>query len=180
MSGRTVRLAVCSMIAAVGTALMFLTGLIPVGTYAFPALAGIPNVFVVIEFGAGWAWAVYFAISLLSFLIAADKEAVLLFFMLFGCYPMLKAIFERRFPRGAALLLKLLFFNAVICAEYFLAVKFLGVPQESFTVFGVDLRWLFLALGNLAFLLYDYALSLLAVRYYRRLHLLLKKWFHPR
>lgn len=180
MSGHSVRLAVCSMVVAIGVALMFLTGLIPVGAYAFPALAGIPNLCVVIEFGAGWAWAVYFAVSLLSFLIAADKEAALLFFMFFGCYPMMKAVFENKFPRTAAFILKFLFFNVVMCTEYFAAVKILGVPQESFKVFGVNMPWLFLVLVNFAFLFYDYALSLLAVQYYRKLHLLLKKWFHLR
>lgn len=180
MTDRSIRLAVSSMVVAISTALMFLTGMVPAGSYAIPALAGIPNLFVVIEFGTGWAWAVYFAVSLLSFLIAADKEAALLFFMLFGCYPILKALCEKRFPRRAAFLLKILFFNFIICAEYFAAIKALGVPQESFTIFGVNVPWLFWMFGNIAFLFYDYSLSLLAIQYCRKIHFLIKKWFHFR
>ena len=180
MSGHNVRLTVCSMIVAVDTVLMFLTGLIPAGTYAFSALAGVPNLYIVMEFGPGWAWAVYFAVSALSFLIAADKEAALLFFLFFGCYPMLKAVFEKKFPRWAAFLLKFLFFNFVTCAEFYVAVRFLGVPKDSFLFFGVDLPWLFLILMNVVFLFYDYALSLLVMQYCRKIRFLLKKWFHPR
>lgn len=180
MNAHSIRLALCSMVVALCAAMMFLTGVIPVGLYAFPALAGIPNMFVVIEFGTGWAWAVYLAVSLLSFLLSADKEAVLLFFLLFGCYPVLKAVLEGRFPRRVSFLLKFLFFNAAACAEFFAAVKILGVPQDSFTVFGVSVPWLFLILGNAAFLCYDYALSRLAVQYGRKIHRMVSKWLRPR
>lgn len=180
MTDRSARLALNGMVVAVSTVLMFLTGLVPAGSYAIPALAGVPMMFVVIESGTGWAWAVYSAVTLLSFLVAADKEAALLFFMLFGCYPILKAVCEKKFRRRYAVVLKLLFFNAAACAEYFIAIWLLGVPRDSFTVFGVSVPWLFLILGNFAFLLYDYALSLLAVQYCSKLRLFIRKWFHFR
>lgn len=180
MNGRSVRLALCSMVVALCTAMMFLTGIIPVGLYAFPALSGIPNLFVVIAFGTGWAWAVYLAVSLLSFLLSADKEAALLYFLLFGCYPVLKAALEGRFSRRVAFLLKFLFFNTAACVEFFAAVKILGVPQDSFTFFGISVPWLFLILGNAAFLCYDYALSRLALQYGRKIHQMVSKWFRPR
>ncbi len=63
---------------------MFLTGLISIGTYALPAFSGILLIVVVIELGAGWAWPVYIASSILSLLIAGDKEAAMLFVVFFG------------------------------------------------------------------------------------------------
>lgn len=72
------KVALGGIITAVCTVLMFLTGLIPIGTYALPAIAGVLLMVIVIELGSKWAWMVFLAVSLLSALLAADKEAVLL------------------------------------------------------------------------------------------------------
>lgn len=177
---RTVCLAFGSVLTALATAVMFLTGVIPVGTYALSGLAGLTQMIAVMELGSGWAWAVYAASSLLASLLAADKEAVLCYVLIFGCYPIVKSIVERRTKRGSALVLKLLFFNAAAVAEFFLAMYLLHVPQNSYNIFGVNLPWLFLALGNAVFLLYDYAASLLAMQYWRRFHPTVSKWLHSR
>ena len=158
---RSIRITVCSMVAAVDAVLMFLTGVIPGGTLVLPALAGLPLIMVVIEFGKAWAWMAYLVVSLLSALIAADKDAVLFFILFFGSYSILKAEIEKRPSRAVRILLKLVFFNAAAIASFYLGIYLLGVPQESFTVFGVYLPWLYLLLGNIVFIIYDYAVSLL-------------------
>ena len=40
-----------SLLTALGVVLMFLTGLIPIGTYALPAIAGVLLIVAVIEIG---------------------------------------------------------------------------------------------------------------------------------
>ena len=167
------------MVTALGTAVLALTGLIPIGTYALPALAGVLLIPVVAEAGAGWAMSVYLAESLLAALIAADKEAVLFFVLFFGYYPVFKAVLEKRVrQRWLCLLLKLAVFNAAAVLEFLAAIRFLGVPAESYAVFGRQVPLLFLLMGNLVFLVYDYAVSLLVVSYFRRVHAVLKRWFH--
>ena len=173
----TVRLAFCSVITALCTAVMFMTGIIPASTYALPALSGVMMIPVVVEFGAGWGMLVYAAVSLLSFFIAADKEAVLCFIIFFGYYPALKAVLEKTGRRVICFILKFVIFNITAIAEFFIAVKILGLPSDSLTVFGVYVPWAFLALGNLVFLLYDYALSLLVVSYYKKFSRSIRKWF---
>jgi hypothetical protein len=177
---RSIRITVCSMVAAVDAVLMFLTGVIPGGTLVLPALAGLPLIMVVIEFGKAWAWMAYLVVSLLSALIAADKDAVLFFILFFGSYSILKAEIEKRPSRAVRILLKLVFFNAAAIASFYLGIYLLGVPQESFTVFGVYLPWLYLLLGNIVFIIYDYAVSLLIAEYCRKIHPRLKKWLHNR
>ena len=61
-------------------------------------------------------------------------------------------------------------------AGFLISIKILGVPEESFTVFGVYLPWVFLLAGNLVFPVYDYAVSGLVVMYYRRFHKQMEKW----
>ncbi|WP_255575713.1 hypothetical protein [Caproiciproducens faecalis] len=173
---KTVRLAFCGIITAICTMAMFLTGLISIGTYALPAFAGILLIVVVIELGAGWAWPVYLASSLLSLLLAGDKEAAMLFIIFFGYYPILKAYFERIHQRFLSWLLKFAVFNAAMILGFFLSIKVLGVPEDSFTVFGVYLPWAFLAAGNCVFVVYDYAISSLVGMYFQRFHRFVGKW----
>lgn len=162
--------AFCGMAVALETALMFLTGLMPTATYSLPALAGLVGIVIVVELGVKWAWPVYGAASILSALIAPDKEAAALYVLFFGCYPILKAIVERRWRRWTQWICKLLIFNAAAVLYYFIATRGLGVPEESFWTFGILLPAVLLAAGNLVFLLYDYVVSGLVRVYWQRLH----------
>lgn len=174
--GKSVRVAFSGIITAFCTVLMFLTGLIPIATYALPALSGALLIVVVIEIGPSWAWSVYIAASALCLLISGDKEAALLFILFFGYYPILKAAIEKIHNKYCSYLLKFAVFNCSMISVFFLSIKVLGVPVDSFTVFGVNMPWIFLIAGNFVFVLYDYSLSTLVVTYYQRFHKLVSKW----
>ena len=45
----TIRVAFCGVLAGLGLALMFLTALLPMATFALPALAGLLMIMIVIE-----------------------------------------------------------------------------------------------------------------------------------
>lgn len=168
---KSICIAFCGIMTALCVVLMFLTGLIPVGTYALPALAGILLVVLVVEMGTSWAWPVYIASSALSVFLAADKEAAMLYVLFFGYYPILKAVIERRRLNTAiTYLLKFSVFNVSMIAGYFVSIWVLGVPQDSFTMFGLNLPVLLLIAGNVTFAVYDYAISSVVVTYTRRFH----------
>lgn len=170
--------AFCGMAAALATALMFLTGLMPTATYSLPALAGLVGIVIVVEIGVRWAWPVYAAVSVLSLLIAPDKEAVTLYILFFGYYPILKALLERQPRKWLQWLLKFLVFNAAVVLYYWIAIKVLGVPEESFWSFGVVMPVALLVGGNVVFLLYDYVISGLVRVYWQRLHRTVSRMFH--
>ena len=178
MKNHTMKLAFSGMLVALSTALMFLTNLFPVASYTLPAIAGALWILSVIELGKGWAWPSFVASSLLSFLVVADKEAVAMFVLFFGYYPIQKAYFEQFSRRFLTWLAKYLLFNVAMIVEFILSIHLLGVPEESFTVFGVYLPWVFLLIGNVAFLLYDYCLSCLVVVYCQRMHKNVQRWLH--
>lgn len=173
---KSIRLAFCGILTALCTMLLFLTGLISIGTYALPALAGMLLIVAVVELGAGWAWPVYIAVSVLSVLLAGDKEAAMLFVLFFGYYPILKALIEKKKKKYLAFILKFAVFNVSMIVCFFISIKFLGVPEDSFTFHGVYLPWILLVLGNAAFVLYDYAISALVLAYYQRFHKIVGKW----
>ncbi len=162
--------AFCGMAAALETALMFLTGLVPVATYSLPALAGFVGIVIVIELGVKWAWPVYAASSILSVLTSPDKEAAALYVLFFGCYPILKALVERIRSKAGEWLVKFAIFNAAAVVYYFISIYVLGVPQESFWEFGILLPAVLLVIGNVVFALYDYVVSGLVRVYWQRLH----------
>ena len=158
------------VIAALGLVLMFLTSLIPVGTYAFPAFAGMLLAVIVIEIGYGYAFAVYAACALLSFLLITDKEAALLYAIFLGYYPIIKSLIERLRNRIIQYVIKLIVFNTTMVGAYFIAIELLSIPQESFSIMGVSLPWLFLVIGNAAFLLYDLCVTRLVTIYMIQWH----------
>ena len=164
------KIALGGLLTALGVVLMFLTGLIPIGTYALPAIAGVLLIVAVIEIGAKWAWMIYAAVAVLSLLFAADKEAALLFVLFFGYYPVLKSFLERISNKVLSWISKFAVFNVAVVACFFLAVNFLQLPEDSFPVFGFYLPWVFLILGNAVFLIYDIALSGLVATYVEKLH----------
>lgn len=164
------KIALGGLLTALVVVLMFLTGLIPIGTYALPAIAGVLLIVAVIEIGAKWAWMIYAAVAVLSLLFAADKEAALLFVLFFGYYPVLKSFLERISNKVLSWISKFAVFNVAVVACFFLAVNFLQLPEDSFTVFGIYLPWVFLILGNAVFLIYDIALSGLVATYVEKLH----------
>ncbi len=159
MRKKSLNLSLSSLIAALCTAIMMSTGLITIGTYALPAIAGIFCVPIVIEINKKWAVATYVVTSLLSILIAADKEAVIIFILFFGYYPILKATIEKIKNRWLVLFFKLFIFNISIIFYYVLTMNLLGLPDDAFALFGVSVPLFFLAMGNVTFLLYDYAVS---------------------
>ncbi len=171
---KSYRVALCAVICALSVAFMFLTGLIPIGTYALPCVAGMLLAVIVIEWGYGASVSVYVCVSVLSFLLAADKEAALYYCAFFGIYPILKGLIEKIKIPMLRLVLKLICFNLCIISAFFVSIHVLSVPKESFELFGVYIPWLFLLLGNFIFIVYDYAFSRLIVSYVSKWRKLLK------
>ncbi len=146
---------------------MLATGVIPIGTYTFPALAGIMLIAVVIELDLKWAWAVFTATAVLSLLIAPDREAALLYLFFFGHYPIVKSYLERLNRKPLEWLLKLIIFNAciLICYGLIFYVFQMQYVIESFQELGRYSLIIFLAVGNIAFFIYDIALTNLITFY---------------
>lgn len=159
------KIAFGGIIAALSLVLMLLTGVLPFGTYAFPCFAGILLTAIVIEFGIPWAMGVYAGVSVLSFLLVSDKEAALYYTLILGIYPILKSFFERINVRWLSFTLKLVYFNIVAVAAFYISIHLLSVPVESFSLFGVNMPILFLLLGNVVFVAYDICVTRLITAY---------------
>lgn len=156
------------ILTALSVVLMFLTGLLPFLTFALPALAGALLILIVLEIGPKWALSVYAAVSLLSLLVVADKEAAMMYAAFFGYYPVIKSFLESRLPRWLEWAAKLLLFNAAMVAAYCVIIFVFGIPLDEMEEFGKYAVPLLLGMGNVVFFIYDIALTRVIGAYLHR------------
>lgn len=171
--GRSARtIAFCALMAALGTVLMMLGGLIPVLTYCSPLLASLLLIPVAVEAGRGSGWCVWAVTAALSLIIGIDKEAGF-FYCFFGFYPLVKPFFDRCRPKALRFTLKTLFFAALVGLMYWLLCSVLGMEEilESFSA----LMWV-----NLATLAALVAVLLMFDKVYERMEMMYFLRFRPK
>ena len=151
------QMALGGVLAALAVVVMNLGTLIPVATYSCPLLCILLLDLVRRLCGShiGWAW--YGAVTILSLLMAPDKEAAAVFGFI-GSYPLVK---PRLDAMHGSILWKALFFNGLILILYrfFLGFLGLGAVLEEFTQMGALLTAVMLLLGNVIFFLMDRLLT---------------------
>ena len=159
-------MAYCGIVAALCVALMLLGAVIPIAMFIAPAVAGFLIATVCVECGMQMALTAYAAVSLLALLFVPDKEVALIFTVLLGYYPLAKPKFERIRPALLRCVCKLLC-NGAVLAMYgliYLLVPMGSISQElRATATAATLATL--AMGNVAFLLYDRALHNMLMMY---------------
>lgn len=150
-------IALGGILGAVAIVIMCLGGLIPAATFVVPMLCTIICCIVMCCCGSRMGWAWYAAVSVLSVLMAPDKEAAAVFVFL-GYYPMVKRILDKSKLR---LLWKILLFNAAILLMYQLLIHLFGMAylvteNEELGQFGLGIM---LLLGNVSFIMLDVVLG---------------------
>lgn len=166
---KSTQVAIGGLSAAICLLLMFMTGLVPFSSYIFPTLAGMVLIAVSEENGLKTGFLVYAVTALLALMIVPDREAVVLFILLLGYYPMIKPILER-IPKIFAYLAKLVLANGMIVVFYYVMMYIFGVP-DLLSGWAVGI-YAALGLVNFTFLMYDYLLSQVMSIYL--------KWFRPK
>ena len=150
-------IALGGVLAALSLTIMCLGGLIPVATFVCPVLCLIILFLVCNLCGKriGWAW--YGAVSILSALLAPDKEAASVFVFL-GWYPIVKPYLDKWV---ISLLWKILFFNAALAVMYWLLLSVFGLNEiaSEYAEFGIISGIITILLGNATFVLLDLSLN---------------------
>ena len=160
-------MAYCGIVAALCIALMLLGAVIPIAMFIAPAVAGFLIATVCVECGLQMALTAYAAVSLLALLFVPDKEVALIFTVLLGYYPLVKPKFERIRPALLRGVCKLLLCNGAVLAMdglIYLLVPMGSISQELRTT-AMAATLVTLAMGNVAFLLYDRALHNMLMMY---------------
>ena len=172
---QSVMAAFCGMTVGLGMVLLLLGGVVPAATYAVPMLCGVLLLPVLVEFGPGTAWVTFLTTALAALLLDMDKEASF-FYLLTGCYPILKGRLDR-IPSGALRTgVKLALFAAAVFLLYaLLGLLFpAGGYLEEFREMGAALAAGFAVLYLFCMLVYDRLLSRLLPLYLNRIRPRLK------
>ena len=150
-------MAFCGVMAALAVVIMCMGTLIPLATFVCPVICMLILGFVIKMTGRKMAWAWYVSVALLSALLAPDKEAAAVVVFL-GYYPIIKRGIEKiRF----SLVLKLIYFNAVIFVMYGILIYLFGMDQilAEFAQIGKIMTVITLVMGNVCLLLVDLLLT---------------------
>ena len=169
MKRRTHDLALSSLMCSLAVVFLWLSGILPLGTYGWPILASFTLVIEREECKRGYAWCCFAASAMLGLLLCADKEAALVFAFL-GYYPLLKPHFDvikGKLPRWIA---KLTLCVVTMSAMYalILFVFRLDAVVREFNATAPWLLWATATLGLVLFFVYDLALSRLTAAYLAR------------
>ena len=167
---KTNELTLSAILTALGVILLLFGRLVPSLDIVAILFASMPIVFAMLELRRAWPYLIYFATSALGMMLFFSF--VTLEYILFGgIYPIAKYYFEK-LPRRIAPLPKLLFFNLVAVGALILGKKLfateISLERELFIPI-----WL---LANLTFLIYDYLMTQLIVRYFLQIRPKLKRF----
>jgi len=172
-----VRIALCGVLCGLSVVIIAASALFPSLTYVIPMVAGALLLVPSIEFGTGTALTAYAAVSIIGMILLPEKEAPLMYVFIFGLYPIIKKYFERIPRRLFEYIAKFAYFNLAGVTAILIATYVLGIPLDD----GSMGKWLvpaLLAAGNLAFIFYDYTLTLAVTLYVRRVQPPLRKALH--
>ena len=150
------------MLCALAVAFLWVSGVIPLSTYAWPILASATLLPAREECRKSYAWSCFAAAAVLGLLLCADKEAALVFCFL-GYYPLVKPNLDAISSKALRLLAKL----GVMYALIIFVFKLPAIVQE-FSESAAWLLWATAAMGLLLFFVYDLLIDRLAVVYRRR------------
>lgn len=169
MKQKTHELALCGVFCALAVTLLWMSGVLPLATYAWPLLASLTLLPVREQCRRSYAWSCFAASALLGLLLCADKEAALLYCFL-GYYPLLKPRLDRVRPRALRFACKLALCLFTVGTMYALILFVFRLPgvAEELSATAPWLLWLTVGTGLLLFFVFDLALSRFTALYRRK------------
>ena len=154
-------IALCGMMNALAVVIMNLGGIVPMATFCTPVLAMIVLLPVLEEYGAKMGWCAWAAVSILSLLQVADREAAFVY-VFFGWYPMVRPAVKVIPAKAVRLGVKLLIANSVMVVLYGGIGRLLGFSSDLLEATKV-MNLTLLVLGNITFLLVDLVLERMTI-----------------
>ena len=171
------RVALGGIVSALCLVTMFLAGVLPALYIVLPMIAGVLMMIIAEEVSKSWALLTYIAVSILAMFITFDKEAALLFILIFGHYPILRLYTEKLPMKWLRRLVRMLIFNICVIAYFYVTVYIFGLDEmlDEFDDYGRYGAYIMLGMANIIFVLYDLNLDNIHRRYKKRLAVKLRK-----
>lgn len=163
------RIAFGGILTALCVVLIYLAAYMPSGKLGLYALASVTIAIAVVELDIKLGALVYAASTLLIFLLTGNINAVLLFTLFFGSYPLLKYYIEKQRSAALEMLLKLAAFNLQALLGFFVFKLLFGISAFNLASYSIWVLIGLMVFGQFVFLIYDYILSRLIDYYINRI-----------
>lgn len=163
------KIAFGGILTALCVVLIYLAAYLPTGKLGLYALASLIIAIAVIELDIKLGAIVYIAAAILIFLLTGNINALLLFTLFFGSYPLLKYYIEKQRNSSIEMIMKFGVFNLLAILDFYMFKLIMGISPINIESFSV---WILLGLvlaGQIVFLIYDYILSRLIDYYINRI-----------
>lgn len=164
-NGAARKMAYPAILGALSLVLIYIGSVAPSGSWGIVAVAGLFPAAAVISVSLKAGALCWGGVSVLALILIPDKFCALMYAILFGLYPIIKALVERLRQKVPEYLLKLVFFNVTFSALYFAmkAAVLASLPSALSAI------WLLYLVGNIVFLIYDFGFSKLISLYIARI-----------
>jgi len=171
------RVALGGIVSALCLISMFIAGIVPALYLLLPMASGVLLMIIASEVSIQWAFLTYISVSILSLFITADKEASLVFIMLFGHYPIIRFYVQKIKISLLRFIVKFVIFNFCAISFFFVTVYLFGVEQmlDSMEEIGKYGKPVMLCAVNIIFVLYDLNLQAIYEIYRHRFMKRLKR-----
>ncbi|MBW6409122.1 hypothetical protein [Clostridium weizhouense] len=143
--------------------ILYFSSILPINTLSILTIASCLIPICVIKISLRNAILVYVSSTILSFLILPIKFSIY-YGAFFGIYGIIKYLIEKLNSLFLEIILKLISFNLLLTFSYLLIKALLGLNNINISLFT------FIILAQFAFLIFDYALTLIISFYLNRIH----------
>lgn len=159
---KTKQLTLGGILVALTLIFLYIGSILPTNRLTFLTLASCLIPIAIISISPKASLLIYFGSFLLGVLIL-PKSIIILYGLFFGFYGIIKNIIEKKNNLPLEILFKLTFLNISLILIYFLGSLILGDILNTIPI------WLFWIISQVAFLIYDYALTLIISFYVKNL-----------
>lgn len=160
---KTKNLTIGGISIALSLVILYLSTIISINTIAILTVASSIIPITIIKSDIKTSILVYIITSILSFFFLPINYS-LLYILLFGIYGIAKYFIEKLNKLPLEIVLKLVFFNIMLGIGYLLMDSLLNMINLKLSL------WILLIIAQFAFLIYDYALTVIISFYLQRLH----------
>lgn len=166
----TKRIALSGILSALSVAIIYVSAITEIFSYTGCGIAALVILFLKVEYGMGTASSVYGVVAVILWLIVPDKSVAAVYTFIAGLYPLVKSYFDRITPAVLRVVCKLVAYNAVLAAMYFLGRALFAPEAEA--------PWLVIAtlvMANAVLLLADKLADKLILLYNLKYRQILKR-----
>ncbi|MDO5039199.1 hypothetical protein [Clostridium sp.] len=156
-------LALGGILTSLTVIVLFINILIPINTFAILTISSCFVPIAIIRSNVRVGIFVYIASSIIGFFLV-PLDIMIPFILYFGIYGLVKFYIEKLRNMPLEILLKLSFSNIMLILGYILFTKFIAPINLNIPI------WILIILAQIAFLIFDYALTLIITFYISKFH----------